>query len=114
MTPIVTAFFDQATNTVSYVVQDPQGSACAIVDSVLDFDHASGRTSTASADEIIAFVRDKGLSVEWILESHVDADHLSAAPYLQQELGGRIGIGDKKLSILFGSTTVGRSWLGSL
>ena len=95
MTPIVTAFFDEATNTVSYVVQDPQGSACAIVDSVLDFDHASGRTSTASADEIVAFVRDKGLNVEWILESHVHADHLSAAPYLQEKLGGKIGIGDK-------------------
>ena len=93
MTPAVTAFFDQATFTVSYVVRDPQGTACAIVDSVLDFDHASGRTDTASADQIIAYVKDQGLSVEWILESHVHADHLSAAPYLQDKLGGKIGIG---------------------
>ena len=91
--PIVTAFFDDATNTVSYVVQDPQGSACAIIDSVLDFDHAAGRTHTEAADRIIAFVRDKGLTTQWILESHVHADHLSAAPYLQEQLGGKIGIG---------------------
>ncbi|MFK7834931.1 MAG: MBL fold metallo-hydrolase [Sulfitobacter sp.] len=93
--PIVTAFFDTATNTVSYVVQDPQGSACAIIDSVLDFDHASGRTDTASADKVVAFVKDKGLNTQWILESHVHADHLSAAPYLQERLGGQIGIGDQ-------------------
>ena len=93
--PIVTAFFDTATNTVSYVVQDPQGSACAVIDSVLDFDHASGRTDTASADDIVAFVTDKGLQTQWILESHVHADHLSAAPYLQERLGGKIGIGDQ-------------------
>ncbi|MGJ8545092.1 MAG: MBL fold metallo-hydrolase [Sulfitobacter sp.] len=92
--PIVTAFFDDATNTVSYVVQDPNGSACAIIDSVLDFDHAAGRTDTRSADKIIAFVRENNLSTEWILESHVHADHLSAAPHLQNELGGKIGIGD--------------------
>ena len=93
MTPDVTAFFDEATNTVSYVVKDPEGSACAVVDSVLDFDHASGRTSTASADEIIAFIRENDLNLVWILESHVHADHLSAAPYLQEALGGKIGIG---------------------
>ncbi|MEW9918531.1 MBL fold metallo-hydrolase [Marimonas sp. MJW-29] len=91
--PIVTAFFDDATNTVSYVVQDPEGSACAIIDSVLDFDQFAGRTDTASADRIIAFVTDKGLNTQWILESHVHADHLSAAPYLQEKLGGKIGIG---------------------
>ncbi len=95
MSPDVTAFFDEATNTVSYVVQDPAGRACAIVDSVLDFDYASGRTDTASADAIIAFVQDKNLEVAWILESHVHADHLSAAPYLQERLGGKIGIGEK-------------------
>ena len=78
--PIVTAFFDDATNTVSYVVQDPEGSACAIIDSVLDFDHAAGRTDTTSADRIVAFVTEKGLQTQWILESHVHADHLSAAP----------------------------------
>ena len=93
MTPIVKAFFDEATNTVSYVVQDPNGSACAVIDSVLDFDHASGRTSTKSADEIIAYVREAGLTVEWVLESHVHADHLSAAPYIQEQVGGKIGIG---------------------
>ena len=93
--PIVTAFFDDATNTVSYVVQDPHGSACAIVDSVLDFDHAAGRTDTTSADKIIAFVEERGLNTQWILESHVHADHLSAAPYLQERLGGKIGIGSQ-------------------
>ncbi|HBG98112.1 MAG TPA: MBL fold metallo-hydrolase [Rhodobacteraceae bacterium] len=93
MTPIVTPFFDVATNTVSYVVQDPNGRAAAIVDSVLDFDYASGRTDTRSADAVIAFVRDNDLTVEWLLETHVHADHLSAAPYLQEKLGGKIGIG---------------------
>jgi glyoxylase-like metal-dependent hydrolase (beta-lactamase superfamily II) len=91
----VSAFFDEATNTVSYVVKDPGSTACAIVDSVLDFDYASGRTDTRSADAIAAHVRDHGLTVEWILETHVHADHLSAAPYLQQRLGGKIGIGEK-------------------
>jgi len=95
MTPDVKAFFDDATNTVSYVVREPNGRACAIVDSVLDFDHASGRTCTKSADAIIDYVRDNTLTVEWILESHVHADHLSAAPYLQERLGGKIGIGDQ-------------------
>ncbi|PJE36166.1 MBL fold metallo-hydrolase [Pseudooceanicola lipolyticus] len=95
MIPDVKAFFDDATNTVSYVVRDPQGSACAIIDSVLDFDHASGRTGTASADRICAYVREAGLKTEWILETHVHADHLSAAPYLQDHLGGKIGIGDQ-------------------
>ncbi|MEJ6402459.1 MBL fold metallo-hydrolase [Yoonia sp. 2307UL14-13] len=93
MTPVVKAFFDSATNTVSYIVQDPQGRDCAIIDSVLDYDQAAGRTNTASADEIIAWVRDHDLQVKWILESHVHADHLSAAPYLQEHLGGKIGIG---------------------
>ncbi|MEL0436513.1 MBL fold metallo-hydrolase [Phycobacter sp. K97] len=94
MNPIVKAFFDEATNTVSYVVRDPNGSTCAIIDSVLDFDHASGRTDTSSADEIIAWIEAEGLKTEWILESHVHADHLSAAPYLQERLGGKIGIGE--------------------
>ncbi|WP_170790450.1 MBL fold metallo-hydrolase [Ruegeria lacuscaerulensis] len=99
MTPKVKAFFDTDTFTVSYLVQEPEGTACAIIDSVLDFDHASGRTSTSSADAIISHVRANGLKVEWILESHVHADHLSAAPYLQQELGGKIGIGDQIVTI---------------
>lgn len=95
MQPLVTAFFDEPTNTISYVVRDPNGTACAIVDSVLDFDYSSGHTDTNSADEIIGFVTEEGLKVEWILETHVHADHLSAAPYLQEKLGGKIGIGQK-------------------
>jgi glyoxylase-like metal-dependent hydrolase (beta-lactamase superfamily II) len=93
MKPEVKAFFDEATNTISYVVREPQGNTCAIVDSVLDYDPAAGRTDTTSADAIIAWVKDQGLNVAWILESHVHADHLSAAPYLQEHLGGKIGIG---------------------
>lgn len=91
--PIVTHFFDEPTNTFSYVVQDPSSNACAIIDSVLDFDYAAGRTDTRSADAIIAFVKREGLTVEWLLETHVHADHLSAAPYLHDKLGGRTGIG---------------------
>ena len=91
--PNVTAFFDEATNTVSYVVRDPGSTACVVIDSVLDFDQPSGRTSFASADRIIDYVRTEGLTLTWILETHVHADHLSAAPYLQRELGGKIGIG---------------------
>jgi len=93
MSPDVKAFFDEATNTVSYAVSAPEGLSCAIIDSVLDYDQASGTTSTASADKIVAWVKSEGLQVDWILESHVHADHLSAAPYLQDQLGGRIGIG---------------------
>ena len=85
-------FFDPATNTVSYIVYD-DSKQCAIIDSVLDFDYASGRTNTANADNIIQYVQMKGLTVEWILETHVHADHLSAAPYLQERLGGDIAIG---------------------
>ena len=95
MSPEVTAFFDDATFTISYVIKDPNGSSCAIVDSVLDFDYASGRTDTSSADAVIAHVQANDLTVEWLLESHVHADHLSAAPYLQEKLGGKIGIGDR-------------------
>ena len=95
MQPIVNAFFDEATNTITYVARDPSGSACAIIDSVLDFDYASGRTDTRSADAVVAFVRENNLDVQWILETHVHADHLSAAPYLQERLGGKIGIGEK-------------------
>ncbi|MFP4328131.1 MAG: MBL fold metallo-hydrolase [Paracoccaceae bacterium] len=94
MKPEVKAFFDQATNTISYVVKDPNGSAAAIIDSVLDFDYASGRTDTSSADAIIEYVTAEGLEPVWILETHVHADHLSAAPYLQERLGGKIGIGE--------------------
>lgn len=93
MTPDVKAFFDDATNTVSYVAREPQGRTCAIIDSVLDYDQASGRTDTKSADNIIAWIKAEELQVAWILESHVHADHLSAAPYLQEHLSGKIGIG---------------------
>ncbi|MFO1069553.1 MAG: MBL fold metallo-hydrolase [Geminicoccaceae bacterium] len=91
--PDVKAFFDEATFTVSYVVADPATKTCAIVDSVLDYDPASGRTARHSADAIIAHVRKEGLEVAWILETHVHADHLSAAPYLKQQVGGQLGIG---------------------
>ncbi|MFT4793225.1 MAG: glyoxylase-like metal-dependent hydrolase (beta-lactamase superfamily II) [Paracoccaceae bacterium] len=93
--PDVTSFFDLVTNTVTYVVKDPGSSACAIIDSVLDYDMAAGRTDTSSADKVIAHVTDNGLDVVWLLETHVHADHLSAAPYLQKALGGKIGIGDQ-------------------
>ncbi|MGI9395862.1 MAG: MBL fold metallo-hydrolase, partial [Paracoccaceae bacterium] len=94
MGPKVKAFFDPQTNTISYVVRDPNGHAAAIIDSVLDFDHASGTTQTSSADKIIAYVKEQALDIQWLLESHVHADHLSAAPYIQDQLGGRIGIGN--------------------
>lgn len=93
--PEVEAFFDPATNTISYVVKDPGSSACAVVDSVMDIDYAAGRITHDSADRIIAFIRDRGLKLDWIIETHVHADHLSAAPYIQQALGGKIGIGEK-------------------
>src|SRR5262245_26814393 len=92
--PQVTAFFDEATFTVSYVVNGPGSSSAAIIDSVLDFDPRSGRTTTDSADRIIAHVRTHGLKAEWILETHVHADHLSAGAYLKSALGGCLAIGD--------------------
>ena len=91
--PQVTAFFDAQSNTISYLVKDPASSACAVIDAVMQFDYASGRLSYESADEIIAAIRAQGLSLEWIIETHVHADHLSGAPYIQQQLGGNIGIG---------------------
>jgi glyoxylase-like metal-dependent hydrolase (beta-lactamase superfamily II) len=91
--PEVTAFFDEPTNTVTYVVKDPKSKSCAIVDSVLDIDYAAGRISYDSADQVIDFVTKSALTVEWHIETHVHADHLSAAPYLQKKLGGKIGIG---------------------
>lgn len=95
MHPAVHAFFDEATNTITYLVREPQGRACAVIDSVLDFDYASGRTDTRSADAVIAFIRDHDLDLKWVLETHVHADHLSAAPYIQEALGGKIGIGNR-------------------
>jgi glyoxylase-like metal-dependent hydrolase (beta-lactamase superfamily II) len=91
--PEVTSFFDEPTNTVTYVVKDPTSKSCAIVDSVLDIDYAAGRISYGSADKVIDFLKKNNLHVEWHIETHVHADHLSAAPYLQKHLGGKIGIG---------------------
>ncbi|MEM9395486.1 MAG: MBL fold metallo-hydrolase [Pseudomonadota bacterium] len=93
--PLVTAFFDEATNTISYVVSDPKTGACAIVDSVMDIDYAAGRITSKHADRMIDFIEDSSLSLEWIIETHVHADHLSAAPYIQDRLGGKIAIGEK-------------------
>ena len=94
LNPIVHGIFDAATWTVTYVVYDQVGGHCAIIDSVLDFDPKSGRTSTDSADQVVAFIRQKNLTVQWILETHAHADHLSAAPYLKSKLGGKTAIGD--------------------
>ena len=91
--PIVRGFFDPATWTVTYLVKDPSSQHCAIIDSVQDYDAASGRTAYTHADELIALIKAEGLTVDWILETHVHADHLSAAPYLKQALGGQIAIG---------------------
>ena len=91
--PDIKAFFDEATFTVTYIVSDPATRKAAVIDPVLDFDPASGRTTTKSADNVIEHVRDHGLDVDWILESHVHADHLSGAPYLQEQLGGQTAIG---------------------
>ncbi|MDM8348714.1 MBL fold metallo-hydrolase [Pseudomonas sp. sp1636] len=91
----IEAFFDPATFTYSYVISDPATRRCAIVDSVLDYDPAAGRTSGKSADRLIGYVREQGLSVDWLLETHVHADHLSAAAYLKRQLGGQLGIGEQ-------------------
>lgn len=92
--PQVTAFFDEPTNTISYVVKDPHSNACAIIDSVMDIDYAAGRIAYESADEIIDYVKNNDLKVEWLIETHAHADHLSAAPYIQSKVGGKLGIGE--------------------
>jgi glyoxylase-like metal-dependent hydrolase (beta-lactamase superfamily II) len=92
--PEITAFFDEMTNTVSYVVKDPLSNACAVIDSVMDIDYAAGRISYDSADKIVAFIKQHNLKVEWLIETHAHADHLSAAPYIQGKLGGKLGIGE--------------------
>ncbi|MCG4272454.1 MBL fold metallo-hydrolase [Acetobacter senegalensis] len=91
--PVIRTFFDEATFTASHVVHDPDTKAAAIIDSVLDYEAASGRTSYASAEKIVEYVRTEGLRVEWQLETHAHADHLSAAPWLQEQVGGKLGIG---------------------
>lgn len=95
MQPIVKTFFDEPTYTFSHVVSDPETKECAIIDSVLDFDYASGKTDRVSADQIIAYIKEESLQTQWILETHVHADHLSAAPYLKEQLGGTLAIGDQ-------------------
>jgi len=94
MKPVVKTFFDEPTFTFSYVVSDPETKHCAIIDSVLDFDYAAGKTDTASADQIVAYVQSEALTVDWIIETHVHADHISAAPYLKEKLGGQLSIGE--------------------
>ncbi len=95
MKPEVSAFFDPATNTISYIVKDPNSDHCAIIDSVMDIDYAAGRITFEHADTMIADIRNRGLTLDWIIETHVHADHLSAAPYIQDKLGGKIGVGEK-------------------
>ena len=91
--PEVYSFFDEATNAACYIVKDPDSNACAVIDSILDFDQAAGRTHTAHADMLITKIIENGWSLDWIIETHVHADHLSAAPYLAEKLGGKIAIG---------------------
>ena len=93
--PDVQAFFDDATNTISYIVKDPTSDACAIIDSVMDIDYAAGRITFDHADALIHQIESQGLKLAWIIETHVHADHLSAAPYIQGKLGGKIGVGSK-------------------
>jgi glyoxylase-like metal-dependent hydrolase (beta-lactamase superfamily II) len=93
--PDVSAHFDEATNTISYIVKDPASTHCAIVDSVMDIDYAAGRITYDHADALIREITERGLTLDWIIETHVHADHLSAAPYIQERLGGKIGVGDK-------------------
>ncbi|MEO1550017.1 MAG: MBL fold metallo-hydrolase [Pseudomonadota bacterium] len=95
VTPEVEGFFDPVTNTISYVIKDPASPACAVVDSVMDIDYAAGRITSAHADRLIRHIEDRQMRLEWIIETHVHADHLSGAPYIQERLGGRIGIGEK-------------------
>ena len=97
--PQVKAFFDEPTFTVSYVVSDAQTSRAVIIDSVWNFNQASGRTSFESADAIVNYVQEQGLTVDWILETHAHADHLSAAPYLQEKLGGKLAIGREIVTV---------------
>ena len=97
--PDVSGHFDPVTNTISYIVRDPNSNACAIIDSVMDIDYAAGRITYDHADKLIAEVEAQGLALEWIIETHVHADHLSAAPYIQQKLGGKIGVGEQIMTV---------------
>lgn len=95
----VTAYFDESTNTITYLVKDPSSNHCAIIDSVMDMDYAAGRITYESADKIINEIQNRTLILDWIIETHVHADHLSAAPYIQLQLGGKIGVGEKIMLI---------------
>lgn len=95
VTPDVSAHFDEMTNTITYIVKDPNSDHCAIIDSVMDINYAAGRITYEAADRLIAEIKERGLTLDWIIETHVHADHLSAAPYLQDKLGGKIGVGEK-------------------
>jgi len=97
--PDVSAHFDAATNTITYIVKDPASDHCAIIDSVMDLDYAAGRITYEAADRLIAEIQARGLTLDWIIETHVHADHLSAAPYIQDKLGGKIGVGEKILVV---------------
>jgi len=99
MQPEVKAFFDDSTNTVTYVVTDPDSKQCVVIDPVLDYEFASGRTATVSADHVIRYIEDNGLQLEWILETHVHADHLTAAPHIREKLGAQICIGSHIQSV---------------
>lgn len=99
VTPEVSAHFDEASNTVSYIVKDPNSDHCAIIDSVMDIDYAAGRITYDHADALIAEITRRGLTLDWIIETHVHADHLSAAPYIQEKLGGKVGVGEKIMEV---------------
>jgi len=107
MNPKVTGFFHAPSASITYVVAEPEGARCAVVDPVLDFDHGAARTSTVAADKVVDFVRRNGFKVEWILETHAHADRLSAAPYINERLGGRIGIGEHIVNVQ-------KTWKGTL
>ncbi|MEP5152103.1 MBL fold metallo-hydrolase [Planktotalea sp.] len=97
--PEVSAHFDEASNTITYIVTDPATKHCAIIDSVMDMDYAAGRITHEAADKLIEEIETRGLTLDWIIETHVHADHLSAAPYIQGKLGGKIGVGEKIMVI---------------
>ena len=102
--PEIHAFFDTTTNTISYIVHDPESLHCAIIDSVMDIDYAAGQISYMHADHLISFITQKGWQLDWLIETHVHADHLSAAPYIQSQIGGKLGIGEgiKTVQSVFG------------
>lgn len=114
--PEVIAFFDEGSNTISYIVRDPDSTSCAVIDAVMEIDYAAGRLTFDGADAIIARIRQEGWTLEWLIETHIHADHLSGAPYIQEALGGRIGIGEQVTEVqdtLARSSMKGRSFSGT-